>query len=207
MDLLRELDRKQTGQLKSAYELAENSHYDQPHAQQTAFLSLRLFDELNPLHELGSAERFWLLAAAILHDAGIATEGRHSHHKTALFMILNVRSLKFNEKERLLIGSIARYHRKSLPTIRHDHFAALSSDEKRSVSILSGILRVADGLDFTHNQRISDLDCKIDLRKIRIDCKVSQPPAKLERLRAMEKSKLLSEILHRDIRITLHGIK
>jgi len=207
MDLLHELNRKQLGQIRSAYELAENSHYDQPHAQQTAFLSLRLFDELNPLHELGSVERFWLLAAAILHDAGIATEGSHSHHKTALFMILNVRSLKFSEKERLLIGSIARYHRKSLPSIRHDHFAALSSDEKRSVSILSGILRVADGLDFTHNQRISDLDCKIDLRKIRIDCKVSRPPAKLERLRAMEKSILLSEILHRDIRMTLHSIK
>jgi exopolyphosphatase/guanosine-5'-triphosphate,3'-diphosphate pyrophosphatase len=169
-DFFQSLNAKQTRQLKSAFGLAENCNYPQKHTLQVAHLSLRLFTGLESLHRLGDQEKFWLLSAAILHDIGIWSEGGHAHHKTALKMILNAQVIRYNDKERLIIGSIARYHHKALPSNQHDHFIALSEEEKNKVLALSAILRVADGLDVAHSARINDLKCKIGKKKITIVC-------------------------------------
>jgi exopolyphosphatase/pppGpp-phosphohydrolase len=206
MDFYKGLTTRQKIQLNSAYELARKCNIEEHHAEHVAFLSLKLFDELSSLHELGEPERFWLLIAALLHDIGMWTEGGRAHHKIAVRMILSARDLKFNDKERLMIGSIARYHRKALPSDSHDHFAALSMEEKGVVTILAGLLRLADGLDFTHSSRISDLHCAIAQKKISINCIVTYPPIKLEKQSALKKSDLLKKYLNREIKISTKEI-
>jgi len=200
-DFYQSLNAKQTSQLKSAFNLAENCNYPQKHTLQVTHLSQRLFVELLSLHELGELEKFWLLSAAILHDIGIWSEGRRAHHKTALKIILNAKVLLFNEKERLIIGSIVRYHRKTLPSNHHDHFSALSKEEKFKVSILSAILRITDGLDVTHLSRISDLKCRISKNKITIVCHASKPKPVLEKKAALEKSDLMQRCFQRVVSI------
>ena len=197
------LNSKQASQLKSAFSLAENCNYPQKHTWQVAHLSQRLFSELESLHKLGEQENFWLLSAAILHDIGIWPEGRRAHHKTALKMILNAKVIQLNDKERLIIGSIARYHRKALPNNQHDHFSALSEKEKGIVSTLSAILRIANGLDVTHSARICDLKCKISKKKIIIICDTDKPKPELEKQAALEKSDLMQKFFQREIIINL----
>ncbi len=198
-DFFQSLNAKQASQLKSAFSLAENCNYPQKHTWQVAHLSQRLFSELESLHKLGEQEKFWLLSAAILHDIGIWSEGDRAHHKTALKMILNAKVIQLNEKERLIIGSIARYHRKALPSNHHDHFSALSEEEKGIVSNLSAILRVADGLDVTHLAQISDLKCKIRKKKITIICNTGKPKPELEKQAALEKSDLIEKCFQRAV--------
>jgi exopolyphosphatase/guanosine-5'-triphosphate,3'-diphosphate pyrophosphatase len=193
------LNNKQANQLRSAFSLAENCNYPQRHTWQVAHLSQRLFSELESLHKLGEQENFWLLSAAILHDIGIWSEGRPAHHKTALKIILNAQVIRYNDKERLMIGSIARYHRKSLPSNHHDHFSILSEQEKCKVSSLSAILRVADGLDVTHSARISDLKCKISKKKITIICNTNMTKPELEKQVALEKSDLMQNFFHKEV--------
>jgi exopolyphosphatase/pppGpp-phosphohydrolase len=192
-DFFQGLNTKQTNQLKSAFNLAENCNYPQKHTLQVARLCQRLFSELQSLHKLGEMESFWLLCAAILHDIGIWSEGDHDHHKTALKMILNAKMIRFDDKERLIIGSIARYHRKALPSNHHDHFSALTEDEKVKVTILASILRVADGLDVAHSARITDLKCKTGKNKITIICFSRKPKSTLEKQTSQKKSDLMEK--------------
>jgi exopolyphosphatase/pppGpp-phosphohydrolase len=193
IDFFHGLNPRQTKQFKSAFNFAENCNYPQKHTLQVARLCQRLFSELQSLHKFGELESFWLLSAAILHDIGIWSEGDHDHHKTALKMILNAKVIQFNDKERLIIGSIARYHRKALPSNHHDHFSALTEEEKVKVSALSAILRVADGLDAAHSARITDLKCKVGKKKITIICFSHKPKSDLEKQTALEKSDLMEK--------------
>jgi exopolyphosphatase/pppGpp-phosphohydrolase len=204
IDFFRSLNVRQTSQLKSAFNLAENCNYPKKHTLQVAYLSLLLFSELEILHKLGDLERFWLLSAAILHDIGIWSEGGRAHHKTTLKMILNAQIIQFNHKERLIIGSIARYHRKALPSDQHDHFSVLSEKEKNIVSILSAILRIADGLDVSHTAQISDLKCRINKKKITILCKKHKPRLELEKQAGLEKSDLMQKCFQRTVNIKFH---
>jgi exopolyphosphatase/pppGpp-phosphohydrolase len=134
-----------------------------------------------------------------LHDIGWI-KGRKGHHKTALQLILDDKLLPFDQRERLIVGSLARYHRRALPKIKHKHFAALDADDQSRVVVLAGILRVADGLDRTHADVIQSLSCQTTADEILITCK-AKASAEEERDFALEKGRLLEQALHRQLRI------
>ena len=157
--------------MASTLRLAQACKYDAAHCDYVTRFSLVLFDALQPLHHHGLTERCWLEMAGILHDIGWLN-GRSGHHKNTLKIILNSPLLDLSNKERLIVGSIARYHRKSLPGLDHDHFAALESSERRIVAELASFLRLADGLDHFGDQKIRDLSVEWDDNKVRLICKV-----------------------------------
>lgn len=183
--------------LKAVLQLAKTCDYEAVHSSQATRLALLLFDELEPLHKLGLEQRYWLECAGILHDIGWI-EGWRNHHKTAQRIILTTPLLPFNNRERLIIGSIARYHRKALPNISHDHFAALEPDDRQVVCVLSACLRLADGLDHSHQNRVKDLSCKIKNKKIVVVCDAATQ-AEEEVLAAQQRSDLLAEVFRRAV--------
>lgn len=141
---------------------------DREHAHHVAHLSLRLFDELVTLHHLGGQERLWLEEASLLHDVG-AIDGEQGHHKSTLRIILVTPLLRLPDRERLIVGSIARYHRKAFPSLEHDHFRALNLAAQRMVPMLAAILRVAEGLDSAHLCEVRDLACRVKIEKVVVD--------------------------------------
>jgi len=160
--------------LSAVLELAGQCHYEQEHSSQVTKLALRLFDELGPLHGLGPAERHWLRWAGLLHDIGWVS-GQQGHHKAALRTILGARSLPLKRRVRGIVASVARYHRKALPSESHAHFAALSGPDRRTVRLLAALLRVADGLDRTHMRVVDDLRCVIASEKVTVRCRATGP--------------------------------
>jgi exopolyphosphatase/pppGpp-phosphohydrolase len=198
MDDPTEINEKNQSILKAVTNLAQTCDYEAVHTHQVTFLALRLFDDLQGLHKLGQQERFWLQYASILHDIGWF-EGWHGHHKTALRIILNTPLLPFDHKERLIIGSIARYHRKALPDPhQHDHFATLTHAEQDLVRKLSACLRLADALDRTHCNRVKNLNCSITPKKIVVQCDVETQPIE-EAEAAQAKCDLLQLVFKRKI--------
>lgn len=188
----------------SVLALARTCESEYEHVQHVSHLTLRVFDELVPLHGLGGVPRFFLQSAAILHDIGWV-EGWKNHHKIALKIILETPILLLNHRERLIIGSIARYHRKSLPTLSHDHYASLNPEDRRLVQILSSFLRLADGLDRSHRSKIRDLHCKIKKSRIEILC-ASNNSAVEEQKGGVEKADLLSLVFDREVLIKLQPL-
>jgi exopolyphosphatase/pppGpp-phosphohydrolase len=178
-------------------QLAESCSYEAEHAHQVTRLALRLFDELQTLHGFGEEERFWLQCGALLHDIGWI-EGQRGHHKASLRIILDTPLLPFSPRQKLIIGSIARYHRKALPSERHEHYTALGPAERDTVRTLAAILRVADGLDRTHRSIVEDVSCEVTAQQIFVQCIVSAP-AEPERLEALDKGRLLEQASSRQL--------
>lgn len=160
----------QKEQYDEVLNVAEICRYEKEHTDQVTALAISIFDQFQPLTGLDEQARFYLLCAATLHDIGVHTEGAQGHHKTALHIILSTPLLHFSSQERLMIGSIARYHRKALPSSQHSHFAALSKPAQKLVVQLSAILRVADGLDYRHKALVQKVKLKISKGKLTFGC-------------------------------------
>jgi len=136
---------------RSVLDFARRHAWDGPHCEMVVKLALELFDQTSDLHGLGPAERELLEFAALLHDVGYAIS-QSEHHKHSLYLIKNADLEGFTERELLLLGNVARYHRKALPAGHHADYAALSDGDRRLVRRLGALLRLADGLDPDHFQ-------------------------------------------------------
>jgi exopolyphosphatase/guanosine-5'-triphosphate,3'-diphosphate pyrophosphatase len=126
------------------------------HSQHVRKLALKLFDQLVGIHNLTRRERYLLESAALLHDIGWSM-GSGAHNKASLKLILNDQDLPLSSTETLIIGSIARYHRKGPPRKRHANFGRLIKEDREVVTKLSAILRVADGMDYGHSSVVRDI--------------------------------------------------
>jgi exopolyphosphatase/guanosine-5'-triphosphate,3'-diphosphate pyrophosphatase len=145
---------------KGVLHLAEVCQYEKEHADQVTRLSLQLYDQLRDLHELEDVNREYLEAAAILHNVGFFIS-HAQHHRHSYYIIRNAEYLTgFTSHEIEIIAQVARYHRKSGPKPKHEEFGRLSPQDQLIVKKLSGILRVADGLNRTHASVIRSLRCE-----------------------------------------------
>ena len=130
------------------------------HAEHVARLALQLFEQLHSLLQLAPGDRLILEAAALLHEVGnLINYEKHHQHSYHLIMHGNLRGLSPQQRE--LVANVARYHRRSGPKEKHENLARLSAEDRQTVRKLSALLRVADGLDRTHMQRIEGLRCTV----------------------------------------------
>ena len=153
--------------LAGAFALGEKFNYEDGHARHVMQLSLELFDHLRSLHHFGEHERTLLAAAAILHDIGYVIS-HESHHKHALYLIQNSELTGFTDLERAIIANIARYHRKAFPRETHGAFALLGEEDRDRVWKLSGILRLADALDRSHQSRVRHVQARVRGGRVRL---------------------------------------
>lgn len=147
--------------LRSVVQLAERCNYRQAHAEQVSRLALRLFDQLQPLHQLDGAYKELLSYAALLHDVGYLISQR-GHHKHSYYLIRNGELKGFANREIEIIANVARYHRKDRPKKYHYSYQHLEPGHRRPVRKLSAILRIANALDRTHYSVVEDLACEIE---------------------------------------------
>lgn len=140
---------------------------DATHVQHVAGLALQLFDGTAPLHELKPSDRFLLEAAACLHDLGHTTaKGGLDHHKESARIIREHPWQQFSASEIEVIAQVARYHRKTPPQADHKSFESLSPDDRHRVRVLAALVRIADGLDRRHAQRVTGVRVEIELERL-----------------------------------------
>ena len=183
--------------LEAVLALARKCNYEREHTHQVEKLALQLFDQLVELHHLGSRERFMLRCGALLHDIGWI-EGQKGHHKTALRIIMENAALPFDFRDKSIIALLARYHRKALPAGRHSYFCDLDTKDRNIVRALSGILRVADGLDRTHQSKVEDISCRAGRKQISLTCR-SVESLESEFAVARDKAELFEQVFGRKL--------
>jgi len=162
------------------------------HARQVTRLALQLFDALVPLHGYGKKERNLLEYAGLLHDIGWV-HGQQGHHTRSCRMILADRTLPVKKRERTIIALLARHHRKELPDLLDRVFAGLKQKDRQRVLALAALLRIADGLDYTHANRVVSLSCTIDLDAVTC-VPVYDGDGGIERARALQKADLFARV-------------
>jgi exopolyphosphatase/guanosine-5'-triphosphate,3'-diphosphate pyrophosphatase len=146
---------------RACISLGRQYGFEEEHSRQDARLAVRLFDLTSDLHHLDDEYRDLLYCAGLLHDIGYV-EGYWGHHKTAYRLIIKSDLPGLTERDTQIIANVARYHRGSKPKLSHKGFAALDVDDREIVTILSAILRLADGLDRSHTDSVRDLDVWTD---------------------------------------------
>jgi exopolyphosphatase/pppGpp-phosphohydrolase len=176
-------------------EISKTYWQDTEHYIQVTRLALEFFDGLIDVHQLGERERCWLECSAILHDVGLS-KNRSGHHKESAKLILNNTQLPFTSQERRIVASIARYHRKGLLKPKHYNLATLDRVTVHKVKILASLLRVADGLDYTHQSIVKSLNVKVETKRVIAEC-VSETESALEEQAFNKKKDLFEKVFDR----------
>ena len=193
---LRDLSRQ------SVRNLAALCDEEPAHSERVARFALDLFDATRDLHGLDDGCREYLEAAALLANVGLFVS--HSkHHLHSYYVIRNSeRLVGFTDSEIEVIAQIARYHRKSAPKMSHREFAALRPSDQHVVRALAGILRVAIGLDRSHEGRVVGLSVQRDGQDLQVLLQ-AEPGAdiSLELYAANERRELLSSVLGLDVEV------
>ena len=153
---------------RSVLSVARRYGYDAAHSHHVVRLATRIFDDTKDLHQLTGQDRKLLQYASILHDIGYHI-AHNNHHRHGLYLIKNSEMPGFTGEEIAMMATMVRYHRGSMPRkssdarSRHEHEEYYSLDRRQRVNMLrlASILQIADGLDRSHQQLISDVRCNV----------------------------------------------
>ena len=143
------------------------NHYDvEPvHRELVTKFALHLFNQLKPLHTLGKRERVLLEIASILHDVGNYIVV-HSHYLHSEYIIKNSDIIGLSSEELEIIAAIAKYHSATTPSEDLSHFSQISAENRRLISKLAAILRLADALDDDRQQKIQKISVSIKSQSV-----------------------------------------
>ena len=150
---------------RSICQLADRCDDDPAHSAHVARLAVELFDALAPLHGLDPTAREYLEAGALLANVGLVV-AHSKHHLHAYYVIRNSELAGLTDAEIEVIAQIARYHRKSAPKPSHPDFAALPPADQDLVRALAAILRVAIGLDRSHQAQVCHVGAELDSDRV-----------------------------------------
>jgi exopolyphosphatase/guanosine-5'-triphosphate,3'-diphosphate pyrophosphatase len=184
---------------RSVIELAERCAWEAEHSKQVAALALTLFDYTKRIHGLADREREWLEYAGFLHDIGNhISYGKH--HRHSYYLTKNGDLRGFEPEEIDVIALVTRYHRRATPKREHIGLTNLSKAQRRTVTILSAFLRLAETLDRSRHGVIRSLEIRERLGELRIKVQ-AVGDAELEVWAAHKQARALEVALDRKIRI------
>jgi exopolyphosphatase/guanosine-5'-triphosphate,3'-diphosphate pyrophosphatase len=187
---------------ESVLNLAHRFEHHGEHDEHVWALSSEMFDGLAAagLHDYGEPERELLWAACMLHDIGVAVN-YDDHHRHSHYLTLNAGLPGFTPRELILIGLIARYHRKGAPDAAELGDVAEDGEDKR-LQLLCGVIRLAEQLERSRDRaitavRVSAYDSTVSLSA---DAHPSRD-ATVPIWAARRNAGLLSDALGRDVEI------
>jgi exopolyphosphatase / guanosine-5'-triphosphate,3'-diphosphate pyrophosphatase len=191
---------------RSVLSVARRYDYDVAHSHHVVRLATRIFDDTKELHRLNDQDRKLLQYASILHDIGYHI-AHNNHHRHALYLIKNSEMPGFTGDEIAMMATVVRYHRGSLPRKgsdrrskrEHEDYYALDRTQRVRVLRLASILQIADGLDRSHRQLISNVRCRIEGKLVTFLAS-SAGESELEMWSAERKSAWFSEIFEVGVR-------
>jgi exopolyphosphatase/guanosine-5'-triphosphate,3'-diphosphate pyrophosphatase len=185
--------------IQSAVALAKKYRVDVAHAKRVSQLSLRLFDQLQPIHRLEGRYRLLLEVAGLLHEIGTFVSSR-KHHKHTLYLIQQSEVFGLTQEELLMVANIARYHRRGRPKASHPEYIALTRNKRMTVNKLTALLRVADALDIGRTQQINPCEFSIQAETLVVHVS-TQADLALEKKALKNKSDMFQDIYGLDIRL------
>jgi exopolyphosphatase/guanosine-5'-triphosphate,3'-diphosphate pyrophosphatase len=141
---------------QSALHVGRKYRFDEQHAELTARLAARLFEQSRSLHNLSDDYLLSLEMASLLHDIGHFISPI-DHEKHGFHILMANRLIGLTAREQSIVANLVRYHRKQAPSTDDENFKALSPQDRNIVNRLSALLRLADSADMSHDYLVSDV--------------------------------------------------
>lgn len=184
---------------RSAVQLGRRYHFDEPHATQVDRLAVQLFDQMKTLHRMTDDDRTLLRVAALTHDVGDFVNSE-SHHKHTEYILEHSDVMGLSADQRRVVGAIARYHRRAMPSTKHTTFKKLTPIERLRVRKLASILRLADALDRGHRSKVHHLEVKVEPTTVVLSVN-SRDDLSLEAWTVEQKSELFRKTFRRKVKV------
>ncbi len=120
-------------------------------------IAMKLFDATRKIHGLGKRERLLLRLACILHDCGkfvsIANVSECSYS-----IIMSTEIIGISHIEREIVANVVLYNHNDFVYYEQQIEASdLSREAYLTITKLTAILRLANGLDRTHKKKLDDM--------------------------------------------------
>ncbi|MCC7007487.1 MAG: HD domain-containing protein [Acidobacteria bacterium] len=190
--------------LASADAVGQKYKYDRAHGMHVARLAVQLFDQLGEEHGLTPRDRLLLEVAALLHDVGLFI-GLRGHHRHSQYVLSASQIFGLSDIETQIVANVARYHRRGLPDKSHQAYMALDREDRIIVGKLAAILRVANGLDAEHLQKVRSVTLTRRDHTWLLDLE-STGDTTLERLASTARTDLFVETFGRRLLVQERGV-
>lgn len=155
---------------------AKHMRLDLNHAFHVRKLTQKLFEGMKDLHQIDRDISKIIDTATLLHDCGVIIN-YYNHHRNSFYVILNAQINGLTHKELLMSAYIASFHRKKKGENGFQNYEALlDKDDIYIVNTVSLLLRIAESLDKTMSNIVSDLYVEIEKETVTIKVSASEYP-------------------------------
>jgi CHAD domain-containing protein len=166
----------------------------QSHSRHVTDLALKLFDGMQPLHSLGTHDRFLLGCAGELHDIGWKF-GQPGHNRRGAEMLFSDETLPFDLEERGILALIIFLHRGKIRACPYLDY--ISPEHRKRAFMLAAILRIADGFDYPHNGSVHEVHCTLSADEVLCTVTGNAEDIIVGKERAQEKTDLFLQVFEK----------
>lgn len=138
------------------------------HINGTTEIALAIFDSIKKVHGMGARERLLLQIAVLLHDCGkYISMGDVS--ECSYRIIMETEIIGLSTRERNIIANVVRYNTKEF---RHygtyEGSTTADRDNYLLIAKLTAILRIANAMDRSHYQKVTDIRTVLKERELSV---------------------------------------
>lgn len=149
------------------FRLGSRYTYDEAHSLQVTKFSLKIFDELQQIHSLDLKAREIIEGAAILHDIGIFM-GYEGHHLHSYHIIQSIRIPGVDHDTINMMALVALLHRGYDEDLVYKYASDVSEKKLLMIRKLVTLMRVADSMDCSHLQLITNFSISLESNRLLI---------------------------------------
>ena len=147
--------------LSCAKAMARVYHINEKHTENIRKFACKIFDKMKGTHGLDKRKRLLLELASIMHDCGHYVNAKE-HLSSSFDLLKNIDLYGMTAEEMSIIAYVARYNEDDVPNYDDIEFVTLSDASRLVISKLVAIFRLANALDKSQKQKLSDIKVRLD---------------------------------------------
>jgi exopolyphosphatase/guanosine-5'-triphosphate,3'-diphosphate pyrophosphatase len=150
------------------------------------------------VHELPEEYRFWVQAAAMMHEVG-KYMNHQGHHRHTQYIIANSEIFGFSPEQRQIVSAIARYLGKSRLEPADRVMRVIPLEEQVHVTRALVLLRVAVALNQDRASAVVGLKTTVYPKRVVLDIVPGRGGAELELWAVKKEADYFREVFKRDL--------
>lgn len=148
-------------------QMAKHYESDMSHTRNVEQLSMTIFDSIRKISGLTQRDRLLLQVSGILHDCGKYVNMMRGTDNT-YYLILNTEIIGLSEEEKRIVANAIRFNSNS----EVPEYAEVAGEMNHMSYVrmlkIAAILRLANGMDRSHLQRIQDIRVTVKKNELKI---------------------------------------